>query len=74
MFMGPMDGSPDFRDTGIEGMERFVKRVLSLFGNNIQKESSQSVVSKVHETINNNSLTIDATCCFILSFICMCAK
>jgi leucyl-tRNA synthetase len=30
MFMGPMDGSPDFRDTGIEGMERFVSRVWSL--------------------------------------------
>jgi len=30
MFMGPMDGSPDFRDTGIEGMQRFVFRLWDL--------------------------------------------
>lgn len=30
MFMGPMDGYPDFRDTGIEGMRRFVDRVWNL--------------------------------------------
>lgn len=51
MFMGPMDGSPDFRDTGIEGMERFVKRVLSLYGNELVKESGTKVISKVHETV-----------------------
>ncbi len=31
MFIGPMDGSPDFRDSGIEGMERFLKKVWRLF-------------------------------------------
>ena len=31
MFMGPMDGYPDFRDTGIEGMQRFIGRVWDLF-------------------------------------------
>jgi len=31
MFMGPMDGYPDFRDTGIEGMRKFVERVWHLF-------------------------------------------
>ena len=31
MFMGPMDGYPDFRDTGIEGMRRFLDRVWELF-------------------------------------------
>src|SRR5581483_9310169 len=31
VFIGPMDGYPDFRDTGIEGMHRFVKRVWSLY-------------------------------------------
>lgn len=30
MFMGPMDGYPDFRDSGIEGMSRFLKRVWNL--------------------------------------------
>jgi len=33
MFMGPMDGSPDFRDEGIEGMRRFVVRVWDLLAN-----------------------------------------
>jgi leucyl-tRNA synthetase len=31
MFIGPMDGSPDFRDSGIEGMQRFMNRVWNLF-------------------------------------------
>ena len=31
MFVGPMDGSPDFRDTGIEGMYRFVNRLWRIF-------------------------------------------
>lgn len=31
MFIGPMDGTPDFRDTGIEGMARFVNRLWRLF-------------------------------------------
>ncbi len=31
MFMGPMDSSPDFRDTGIDGARRFVERVWNLF-------------------------------------------
>jgi leucyl-tRNA synthetase len=31
MFIGPMDGSPDFRDTGMEGMRKFVERVWDLF-------------------------------------------
>lgn len=31
MFMGPMDGYPDFRDEGIEGARRFVERFYELF-------------------------------------------
>lgn len=31
MFLGPMDASPDFRDSGIEGMERFVNRLWKIF-------------------------------------------
>ena len=31
MFMGPMDGYPDFRDTGIEGMYRFMDRLWRIF-------------------------------------------
>lgn len=33
MFLGPMDASPDFRDSGIEGMERFVNRLWKIFNN-----------------------------------------
>jgi len=31
VFMGPMDGYPDFRDEGIEGTHRFIERVWRLF-------------------------------------------
>jgi len=61
MFMGPMDGYPDFRDTGIEGMRRFVERVWKLFTNSQddrlpgggRKDSSgvDVVKSKLHQTI-----------------------
>jgi leucyl-tRNA synthetase len=30
MFIGPMDGSPDFRDSGMEGMARFVNRIINV--------------------------------------------
>jgi leucyl-tRNA synthetase len=55
MFLGPMDGSPDFRDSGIEGMERFLGRVWRLF-QEIKDTSgvgldSPEVLSKVHQTI-----------------------
>ncbi|MEK9201242.1 MAG: class I tRNA ligase family protein [Patescibacteria group bacterium] len=30
MFMGPMDGSPDFRDSGMEGMVKFLNRVVKV--------------------------------------------
>jgi len=51
MFMGPLDGSPDFRDTGIEGMEKFLGRVVSLFEENTPHISSSKVISKLHQTI-----------------------
>jgi len=31
-FMGPMDGSPDFRDSGMEGMVRWLRRVWTILG------------------------------------------
>ena len=37
MFMGPMDGSPDFRDSGMEGMHRFIKKLWGLY----QRQTSQ---------------------------------
>ncbi len=55
MFMGPMDGYPDFRDSGIEGMSRFLKRVVKLFeANKVSGHSEQTnntLDSKMHKTI-----------------------
>ena len=55
-FMGPMDGSPDFRDEGIEGMGRFVGRVWRLCTESKLDGPSQDVlrnqtVKKVTEDI-----------------------
>lgn len=53
MFLGPMDGSPDFRDTGIEGMERYVNRVWELFNEYSQSNQTMSpeVETAMHKTI-----------------------
>ncbi len=56
MFMGPMDGYPDFRDTGIEGMEKFVNRVWRLYKDYkdtilVEKSDSIELYSKLHQTI-----------------------
>lgn len=50
MFMGPMDGYPDFRDTGIEGMQRFIKRVWKLYAEGKENES-KALKTKMHATI-----------------------
>lgn len=54
-FMGPMDASPDFRDSGIEGASRFLGRVWRLFTDtkNLRKENKNTdeVVSRLHQTI-----------------------
>jgi leucyl-tRNA synthetase len=60
MFMGPMDGSPDFRDTGIEGMERFLKRVLTLFEGENNGQTSSKVLSKLHRTIQKVTQEIES--------------
>ena len=51
MFMGPMDGYPDFRDTGIEGMERFINRLWNIFNNKPELKDKSVVYSKLHQTI-----------------------
>jgi len=54
MFMGPMDGSPDFRDEGIEGTRRFVERFWSLYVDFDMgsSDSNQNVKHiKLHQTI-----------------------
>lgn len=54
MFIGPMDGSPDFRDSGIEGMQRFVNRVYKLVNSKFQipndKLNTEHQI-KMHQTI-----------------------
>ncbi len=53
MFLGPMDSSPDFRDSGIEGMKRFVNRLWSLFTSpkELSETSKREVYIKLHQTI-----------------------
>jgi leucyl-tRNA synthetase len=54
MFIGPMDGSPDFRDSGIEGMERFVNRVYKLVNSKLQITNDKLTTEhqiKMHQTI-----------------------
>ena len=51
MFMGPMDGYPDFRDTGIEGMERFINRLWNIFNGKSKLKDKSGVYSKLHQTI-----------------------
>lgn len=53
MFLGQMDGYPDFRDSGIEGMSRFLKRVWNLYLNPKKgtKEDLVKVCLKTHQVI-----------------------
>jgi leucyl-tRNA synthetase len=65
MFMGPMDGYPDFRDTGIEGMRKFVDRVWGLFENLEKIEVGgvplkRSLEVKKHQTIKKVTEDIKA--------------
>lgn len=56
MFIGPMDSSPDFRDTGIEGMVKFVNRIWSLYSEHKNlvlsgEDDAAEVLSKLHQTV-----------------------
>ena len=62
MFIGPMDGSPDFRDTGMEGMSRFVSRLWNIFNSkveNLSKKEEKSLITKMHQTIKKVSKDIE---------------
>ena len=63
MFMGPMDGSPDFRDSGIEGMNRFLKRVWNLYQNpsldstlSTAKAGLRPITKNVSSSLQDSSL------------------
>lgn len=64
MFMGPMDGYPDFRDTGIEGMRRFVEKVWKLYQRyshiDITESESQELVARMHKTIKRVTEDIES--------------
>jgi leucyl-tRNA synthetase len=55
MFLGPMDGYPDFRDSGIEGMQKFLNnKVWKLFTSsvaNTQSTVDKKILVKLHQTI-----------------------
>jgi len=63
MFMGPMDGYPDFRDTGIEGMRRFVDRLWTLFNRrediSLEAKDEEKVRIKMHQTIKKVTKDIE---------------
>lgn len=50
-FMGPMDASPDFRDSGMEGAGRFIERVWKLLNGEKKENEVQEVTVKLHQTI-----------------------
>ena len=58
-FMGPMDASPDFRDSGIEGAGRFLGRVFRLFQEKPKEKLPSEVLSKLHQTIKKVSADIE---------------
>ena len=56
MFLGPYDAGGDFRDTGIEGMNRFLRRVWALYEKHkdnlvINETGCKQMTIKLHQTI-----------------------
>lgn len=64
MFMGPMDGYPDFRDTGIEGMARFVNKLWDILANHndviiVNPDEARRLYAKTHKTIKKVTKDIE---------------
>lgn len=64
MFLGPFDAGGDFRDTGIEGMRRFINRAWDLFENHkdfvlTEKKDCKEVCIKMHQTIKKVSKDVE---------------
>jgi leucyl-tRNA synthetase len=53
MFLGPYDQGGDFRDTGISGMQKFIRRVWGLFtdSNKTGQKTTEKTLKKLHQTI-----------------------
>jgi len=65
MFMGPMDSYLDFRDEGIEGMNRFLKKVWNLFVDYqdlvlVNQEDARILYSKMYQTIKKVTEDIES--------------
>ncbi len=59
MFLGPFDQGGDFRDSGIEGMERFLKRARKLVAEHTSKLKNQSSTSS--DSFSSNSVLEKST-------------
>lgn len=61
MFMGPFTQGGDWSDTGIKGVDRFVKRIWRTFEEKISKDAldSQEATAKLHATIKKVTNDID---------------
>ncbi|MDD4287810.1 MAG: leucine--tRNA ligase [Candidatus Peribacteraceae bacterium] len=61
MFMGPFTEGGDWSDTGIKGIDRFVKRIHAMFTSNVNKKVDQSqVLASLHRTIKKVTEDIEA--------------
>jgi leucyl-tRNA synthetase len=58
MFMGPFSQGGDFRDTGIEGMHRFIKRIYTLFIQNQKSIPIESGSKIKNQKLDNESLRL----------------
>ncbi len=58
MFMGPMDSTMNFSDTGIEGMQRFLKRIWNLYSI-VPTKTEESLKIKTHQTIQKVTKDIE---------------
>lgn len=52
MFLGPFDQGGDFRDSGIEGMERFLKRARKLVEENLATKNQSEDLSAKNSSLN----------------------
>ncbi|MDD5742935.1 MAG: leucine--tRNA ligase [Candidatus Peribacteraceae bacterium] len=61
MFMGPFTEGGDWSDTGIKGIDRFVKRIHAMFTANVNKKVDQpDVMAALHRTIKKVTEDIEA--------------
>ena len=62
-FLGPFDQTGDFRDSGVEGMNRFLKRIWTLFSqvqsSKFKVQSSNEALKMMHQTIKGVTEDMD---------------